>query len=315
MTRRGLAALTLATMTASAAFAGEAELILLGGRVWPGRGIPEGTAIAVADGRVLAVGADEELRRLAGPRTRVVELRGRLVVPGFNDAHVHFLDGGFGLLSVDLRDCRDEAELARRLGEHAGRIAPGAWILNGNWDHEAWPSRSLPTRQQIDAATPRNPVFVNRLDGHMALANSLALKLAGVTRDTPDPEGGTIVRDGSGEPTGVLKDNAQALVNAVVPEPTRELNLNAARAALAEAARRGVTTIQDNSAVDALPTYQELRARGELTARMNVWRGIEALTALKQTGVRSGLGDDWIRLGALKILSDGSMGAGTAAFF
>lgn len=307
----------LLAMAASAAAParGEADLVLAGGRVWAGRGLAGGSAIAVADGRVLAVGSDAEVRALAGPRTRVVELRGGLVVPGFNDAHVHFLDGGFGLLSVDLRDAKDESEFARRIGDHAKTLPRGAWILNGNWDHERWPSRALPTRKLIDAVTPEHPVFVNRLDGHMGLANSLALRLAQITRDTPDPEGGVIVRDAAGELTGILKDNAQGLVTSVVPEPGREMNLRAARLALLEAARLGVTTIQDNSAVDALPTYQELRERGELTARFYVWRGIEALGALKQTGLRSGIGDDWIRLGALKILADGSMGAGTAAFF
>jgi predicted amidohydrolase YtcJ len=245
-----------------------------------------------------------------------VELRGRALVPGFNDAHVHFLDGSYGLLSVDLRDAADEAEFARRIGAHAGRTPAGEWILQGNWDHEAWPSKRLPTRALIDAATPRHPVFVNRLDGHMALANSLALKLAGVTRDSKDPDGGTIVRDANGEPTGVLKDNAQELVAKAIPEPTREQNLRAARAGLAEAARLGVTTIQDNSAVDALPTYLELQRRGELSARFSVWRYASgALAPLLAAGVRTGLGDDWVRLGALKILSDGSMGAGTAAFF
>jgi predicted amidohydrolase YtcJ len=217
---------------------------------------------------------------------------------------------------VDLRGAKDEADLARLLGGHARTLPPGAWILEGNWDHEAWPSQALPTRQAIDAATPAHPVFVQRLDGHMSLANSLALRLAGVTRDTKDPDGGTIVRDASGEPTGVLKDNAADLVAKAIPEPSREMNLRAARAALAEAARVGVTTIQDNSPVDALPTYQELRARGELTARMYVWRyAASALAPLAQAGVRTGLGDEWIRLGALKILSDGSMGSGTAAFY
>jgi predicted amidohydrolase YtcJ len=303
-------------MTATAAAADDhADIVLRGGRVWAGMGLPPATALAVRDGRVFAVGTDGDVAPLVGPQTRVVELRGRLAVPGFNDAHVHFLDGGFGLLSVDLRDAADEGELARRLAAHAAAVPKGAWILNGNWDHEAWPSRALPRRQQIDAATPDHPVLVQRLDGHMALANSLALKLAGITRATPDPEGGTIVRDAAGEPTGVLKDNALSLIASAIPQPSREMNLRAARAALAEAARLGVTTIQDNSAVDALPTYQELRLRGELTARFYVWRGIEALQPLKQAGVRTGLGDDWLRLGALKILADGSMGAGTAAFF
>jgi predicted amidohydrolase YtcJ len=293
----------------------EADLVLRGGRVWVGKGLPPATAIAIREGRVAAVGADEEVSRWIGGSTKVVELAGRFAVPGFNDAHVHFLSGGFGLLSVDLRGARDEAELARLIGAHARTLPGGTWIQEGNWDHEAWPSKTLPTRAHIDAVTPEHPVFVQRLDGHMALANSLALRLAGITRDTADPPGGTIVRDAAGAPTGVLKDNASDLVARVIPEPSREMNLRAARAALAEAARVGVTTVQDNSSVDALPTYRELRARGELTARMHVWRYASAMPALMQAGIRSGLGDDWIRLGALKILSDGSMGSGTAAFF
>ena len=292
-----------------------ADLVLRGGRVWAGKGLPVATALAARDGRVLAVGADAEVARWIGDSTKVVELAGRLAVPGFNDAHVHFLSGGFGLLSVDLRPARDEADVARLLGAHARTLPRGTWILEGNWDHEAWPSKALPTRHVIDAATPDHPVFVQRLDGHMALANSVALRLAGVTGGTADPPGGTIVRDASGAPTGVLKDNAADLVARVIPEPSREMNLRAARAALAEAARVGVTTVQDNSSVDALPTYHELRARGELTARMHVWRYASAMPALVAAGIRSGLGDEWIRLGALKILSDGSMGSGTAAFF
>ena len=164
--------------------------------------------------------------------------------------------------------------------------------------------------------TPDHPVFVNRLDGHMSLANSLALRLAGVTRDTKDVDGGTIVRDERGEPTGLLKDNAAELVARAIPAPSREANLAAARVGLREAARVGVTSIQDNSPVDALPTYQALQAAGELTARFSVWRyASESLAPLKATGVRTGLGDDWVRLGALKILSDGSIGSATAAFF
>jgi predicted amidohydrolase YtcJ len=292
-----------------------ADLVLRGGRVFVGKGQAPATAIAVKGDRVMAAGADAAVAPLIGPGTRVVELRGRLVVPGFNDAHVHFLSGGFGLLSVDLRDAKDEAEFARRIGEHAKTLPKGTWIQEGNWDHETWPSKVLPTRQLIDSVTPDHPVFVQRLDGHMALANSLALRLAGISHETRDPEGGTLVRDPWGQPTGILKDNAQELISRVIPEPSREMTLRAARAALAEAARRGVTTIQDNSSVDALPTYQELRAKGELTARMYVWRYASALEPLVKAGVRTGLGDDWIRLGALKILSDGSMGSGTAAFF
>jgi predicted amidohydrolase YtcJ len=296
--------------------ASEADLVLLGGRVWAGRGLARATALAAAGERVIAVGGDDVVRALVGRKTRVIDLRGRLVVPGFNDAHVHFLDGGFGLLSVDLRGARDELDFARRIADRAKALPRGTWIQNGNWDHTAWPSKQEPTKALIDEGTPEHPVFVSRLDGHMALANSLALRLAGVDRNTADVAGGAIVRDGRGEPTGLLKDNAMDLVSRAIQEPSRDSNLAAARAALAEAARLGVTSIQDNSPVDALPTYQELRARGLLTARLSVWRyAMPSLRPLKETGVRTGLGDDWIRLGALKILADGSLGAGTAAFF
>lgn len=291
-----------------------ADTILVNGRVYVAKGRIE-TAIAVSGDRVLAVGNDAAIRALGSKDTRVVDLKGRLVTPGFNDAHVHFLDGGFGLLSVDLRDAKDEAEFAQRIGRHAATLPKGAWILNGNWDHERWRSQALPTRALIDAVTSDNPVAVNRLDGHMTLVNSPALRAAGIDRDTKDPFGGTIVRDAGGEPTGILKDNAQDLLYKVLPDPTREMNVRAARAALAHAASLGVTSIQDNSSIDALPTYQQIRAEGGLTARLNVWRPAGALKPLIAAGVRSGLGDDWIRIGAIKILSDGSMGAGTAAFF
>ena len=292
-----------------------ADLLLRGGRVWAGAGLPPASAIALRGERVLAIGQDAALAPLVASRTRVVELAGRLVVPGFNDAHVHLLAGGFSLLSLDLRGARDAADFARRIGEHARALPAGTWILNGNWDHESWPDAALPARGLIDAFTPEHPVCVNRLDGHMSLANSLALERAGITRATPDPEGGVVLRDPQGEPTGILKDNAQDLMQRAIPEPTRERNKAAARAALREAARLGVTSLQDNSPIDALPTYLELRAAGELTARIDVWRPIAAKDALVQAGVRSGLGDDWLRVGALKILSDGSMGAGTAALF
>ena len=308
--------LAAALVSGEATAAPAADLVLRGGRVWAGKSRPAATAVAVKDGRVAALGSDADVQPLIGPGTRVVDLHGRLVVPGFNDAHVHFLSGGFGLLSVDLRDARDEQDFVRRIAAHARTLPKGTWIQEGNWDHETWPSKALPTRALIDAVTPDHPVFVQRLDGHMALANSLALRLSGVTRESRDPEGGTIVRDARGEPTGILKDNAEELVTRAIPEPSREMNLRAARAALREAARVGVTTIQDNSSVDALRTYQDLRAAGELTARFYVWRyASSALEPLEKAGLRTGLGDEWIRLGALKILSDGSMGSGTAAFF
>src|SRR5215510_6987817 len=298
----------LITLTFSALVLAQApaDLVLVNGKIWTmDDKRPEVEAVAVLGNRIAAVGSTEEIRKWIGANTKVIDLQGKRVTPGFNDSHVHFLDGGMGLASVQLRDARTPEEFRDRIRDFAAKLPKGRWTLNGNWDHENWTPPALPTRRLIDAVTPDHPVFVNRLDGHMCLANSLALKLAGVTRETRDVPGGTIVRDAAGEPTGVLKDNAQELVTRVIPEPTREMNLRAARAALREAARFGVTSIHDNSSADALPTYQDLRAAGELTARLNVWRYIAALPALKQAGVRSGLGDDWIRLGPIKILSDG----------
>ena len=173
-------------------------------------------AVAICGELIHRVGTSEEIRKLAGPKTRVIDAAGRLVVPGFNDAHVHLLDGANELLSVDLRPAKDEQDMARRLAAHAAKLPKGEWIVGGYWDHEAWPSKALPTRQAIDAATPNNPIFVQRLDGHMGLANSLAIKLAGVTRVTKSPDGGTIVLDAAGEPAGVFKDNAMGLVTRVI---------------------------------------------------------------------------------------------------
>lgn len=271
---------------------------------------PSAQAVAICGEEIVRVGTSDEIRALAGSSTRIVDAGGRLVVPGFNDAHVHLIDGANEIVGVDLRPARDEADLARRLREHAAKLPKGRWILGGYWDHEAWPGRSLPTRQQIDAATPDHPVFVQRLDGHMALANSLAMKLAGVTAAARDPEGGTIVRDASGQPTGVFKDNAMGLVARAIPDDTPEEILEKARAALKHAGSLGVTSIQDMTASPReLEAYRALRARGELTARI--------YSIQNHGGPMSGGrgGDDWIRTGARKLFADGSMGSATAAFF
>src|SRR4051812_4680445 len=162
---------------------------------------PRADAVALSGNRIRALGSSDEIRALAGTDTLVIDAGGRLVLPGFNDAHVHFLSGGFSRSNVDLRDARSPEEMAARLADFARRTPKGSWIVGGDWDHEKWPGGRLPTRQMIDAATPDHPVFVNRLDGHMALANSLALKLAAVTSKTKDVPGGLIVRDQKGEPT------------------------------------------------------------------------------------------------------------------
>jgi predicted amidohydrolase YtcJ len=276
---------------------------------------PTAEAVAILGNRIVALGSSAELRSLAGPNTRIIDAHGNTVVPGFNDAHVHFLEGGFSLASVDLRDAKSREEMARRLAEFAKQIPKGRWILGGQWDHEKWPGAPLPTRQMIDAATPDNPVFVNRLDGHMALANSLALKLAGVTHETKDPAGGLVVRDTAGEPTGVLKDAAESLVEKAIPSKSFEEKRVAARAATDHAAQLGVTSLTDMSAGEDVGLYQYMAEHGELKTRIYAIRSIVSGEALAKTGVRAAFGSDLLRIGGLKGFADGSLGSTTAFFF
>lgn len=294
-----------------------ADTILVGGKIWTGNPAqPEAAAIAILDGKVAAVGSDADIRRWASPHTHVIELRGRRVVPGFNDAHVHFFDGGQGLASVQLRDAPSPEVFRDRIGAFARTLDKGRWVLNGNWDHERWTPANLPTRQLIDAVTPDNPVFINRLDGHMALANSLALKLAGITRDTPDPPGGSIVRDASGEPTGMLKDAAMNAVYAVIPEASADEIATALRAAMRNANENGVTSVQDMSASpDILRGYQRLLDDGELTVRVYGAQPLAQWERLAAPGIRAGFGNDMLHIGRLKGFADGSLGSTTALFF
>jgi len=199
------------------------DLIIINGVVRtmdPARPVVE--AVAIHGKHIVALGSSNEIKKLAGSNTRIIDAKKRLVLPGFNDAHVHFLSGGFQLSSVDLRDANTPAEFAERIRRFASSLPSGRWITGGDWDHERWPDAKLPTSELIDRFTPNTPVFVSRLDGHMALANSLALKLAGVNRQTLDPPGGVIVRDSNGEPTGILKDAAQSFVWRVMPPSSFE---------------------------------------------------------------------------------------------
>ncbi len=276
---------------------------------------PVAEAVAIQGERILAVGTSAEIRTLAGPGTRVVDAGKRSLLPGFNDSHVHFLSGGFSLSSVDLRDASSPQEMAQRLAAYAAKAPKGRWITGGEWDHERWPGSPLPTRQMIDAATPDHPVFVSRLDGHMGLANALALKLAGITRETPDPVGGVIVHDAAGEPTGVLKDAAQDLVERAMPEKSFEERLAAAKAATDFAASVGVTSVTDMSAGDDVGVYQTLLERGELKTRIYTIRSIVSWDVLGKTGVHAAFGSGMLRIGGLKGFADGSLGSTTALFF
>ena len=294
-----------------------ADLVLVNGKIWTVNDKEaEVEAVAVLGNRIVAVGSTEGIRKWIGANTKVIDLQGRRVTPGFNDSHVHFLDGGMGLASVQLRDARTPEEFRDRIRDFAVKLPKGRWILNGNWDHENWTPPALPTRRLIDAVTPDNPVFINRLDGHMCLANSLALKLAGVTRETPDPPGGTIVRDAGGEPTGVLKDAAMNYVYKVIPSPSEEVMAEAIRAALAYAAENGVTSVQDMSASpDIFGVYQKLLANGELTVRVYGIQPLSEWGRLARVGVRAWFGNDKLKIGGLKGFADGSLGSTTALFF
>ena len=276
---------------------------------------PSAQALAILGNRIVAIGSDKDIKQLVGPRTRVIDAKKQLVLPGFNDSHVHFLGGGFQLSSVDLRDANTPEEFASRIARFAAKLPAGRWITGGNWDHERWADAKLPTRQLIDQFTETTPVFVSRLDGHMALANTLALRLAGVTRETLDPPGGLIVRDKAGEPTGVLKDAAMSFVWKVVPEPGFEEKLTAARAASEHAATLGVTSVQDMSAGTDVGVYQTLLDRGELKTRIYAVSPLPAWERLALTGVRAHFGSDMLRVGGLKGFSDGSLGSTTALFF
>ena len=311
-----LVMLTLLTSCAKKDMGISATLILRNARVWTGDDRqPTAQAVAVVGDEVVRVGSDREIDNLTGAGTVVRDLAGKLVLPGFNDSHVHFTSGGRNLLSVKLRDASSPEEFAKRIGDYARTLPKGEWILGGDWDHERWPGAPLPTRQWIDPVTPDNPVLVNRLDGHMSLANSLALKLAGVTRNTRDPEGGSVVRDASGEPTGVLKDAAAGFVDRIIPSPSAEQLRKAIQAALAEARSNGITSVQDMASPAEFAAYQALEASGDLTVRISCRTPITEYRQLADPGIRAGFGDRWLQLGALKGFADGSLGSTTALFF
>ena len=292
-----------------------ADLVITNAAVWtvdPKH--PRAQAIAIAGNRIAAVGTAEEIRAWIGKDTKTIDAHGASVMPGFIDAHVHFSSGGYEVAGVQLRDAATPAEFTRRLGEFAKKIPKGEWIRGGLWDHEMWGGEP-PTRQWIDAVTPDNPVLVSRYDGHMALANSLALRLAGVTDQTRDPDGGAIVRDGAGHPTGLLKDAAMDLVYHAIPPRSEEEHLRAVRAAMDEARRFGITSIEDISSGEDVRIYQKLLSRGELTLRIYCITPIQQWEAAARAGLSAGFGNDWLRVGAVKGFADGSLGSTTAYFF
>lgn len=298
-----------------------ADLIITHANIWtvdPAH--PKAEAVAVLRDRIVAVGSDAEVASWRGPKTQVVDAGGKLLLPGFNDSHVHFVSGGLYLDSVQLNDAASAQEFARRIVERAQATPKAEWILGGNWDETKWTPAQLPTKDLIDAGTPDTPVFVSRYDGHVAFANSFALRAAGVTAQTPDPPGGVIVRDKQGNPTGVLKDSAQDLVFKAIPPMTHDQRVRAITRGLEHAASVGVTSVQnmdndDNTTYDDLKVFSEFHEQGKLSARMYVAPAIADWQDQAKMGIRRAFGPVGLRIGALKGFADGSLGAQTAYFF
>lgn len=293
------------------------DLLLINGKIWTvSTSMPWAEAVAIRGNQILRVGKTNELKKQAGHSTQIIDLQGKFALPGFNDAHVHFRNGGASLLGIKLRDAKNENEFTERIREKAQTLSAGAWITGGEWDHEAWPSQKLPTRDLIDPVTPETPVLVERLDGHVALANSLALQIAGINKKTKDPQGGKIDKNPmTGEPTGILWDEAIGLVGRIIPSPGKDEIRQQIETALQHASELGVTSIQDNSSAMDLAIYQELMAAGRLTVRINAWRGWEVSKNYENIGIKAMFGNPLIQLGTMKVFSDGSMGPGSALFF
>ncbi|MBK5292442.1 MAG: amidohydrolase [Acidobacteriia bacterium] len=289
------------------ALAQEADLVVRNARIWTGLpDKPWANAITVRQGRIAALDAGDTAA------TKVIDAGGRMITPGFIDSHVHFLEGGSRLTAVQLRDAASKQEFIRRIAAFAKTVPEGAWIVGGDWNHELW-GGELPAKNWIDAATPKHPVWVKRLDGHMGLANSLALKMSGVGRTTKDIEGGAIVRNAAGEPEGVLKDNAASLIERTIPPPAPTQKDKALAAAMRYVASHGVTSIHHMGTWEDLEVFQRAAKSGDLSTRIYAAVPLSTWERLRDYTSTHGRGDAWLRWGMLKGFVDGSLGSHTAA--
>ena len=272
-------------------------------------------AIAVRGERIQAVGKNTEIEKLKGPQTQVVDLGGRFVMPGFNDAHLHLADAGLQTLNVDLTGVKTLDELRKRVLAKVEAAQPGEWILGGGWDETMWPVKALPSRWDLDEVSRGHPVFLDRVDGHLAVANTRALQLASITLASHDPQGGKIDRDENGQPTGILREGAQQGVRAVIPPPNHDMRRKGIEVALADLAAHGVTSAQDYSpGGESFKIYEDLENEGRLTARISEWLpfndSVEELKKKRDSHPRSDL---MLHTGMLKGFMDGSLGGHTAA--
>ncbi|MBZ5504222.1 MAG: amidohydrolase [Acidobacteriia bacterium] len=273
-----------------------------------------GQAMAVSDGRILAVGSNHYVEHFKDPKTQVIDLGGHFVMPGFNDAHVHLGSGGFEKLNVDLVGSKSLEDMKQRIAARVKTAAPGEWIQGRGWDHTLWAEQKTPTRQDIDAVTGDHPAIFNRVDGHIAIANSAALKAAGVTAQSPDPHGGKIDRDDKGEPTGVLRETAMEAVFSKIPPPSQAQRRRAAELALEDAASHGITSAQDNSDWEDFLTYEQMEKEGKLTLRIAEWLPFDApVEQLEKMRQHHSAKDPLLHTTMLKGFMDGSLGSRTAA--
>jgi predicted amidohydrolase YtcJ len=292
-----------------------ADLLLFNGRIYTmDADHPRARAVAAVDNRILAVGDDDDLRPLLRPGGLAVDLKGRTVIPGLIDAHVHFGWHSNALYrgQVDLDNVPSKEDAIDRVAAQARWTPPGQWIQGGGWNKNIWPGRAFPTAADLDAATTSHPVALGDKSRHATWVNRLALELAGITADTRDPAGGQIVRDESGLPTGLLLETAADLVYNVIPEPDVETMMKALRRGIAEAHRLGLTGFHDPGHPVVLAALQELRSRQELSLRALVHIPGDDLEAARQLGLRSALGDEYLRIGGVKIFADGALGPQSA---
>jgi predicted amidohydrolase YtcJ len=299
----------------------KAEIIFTHGNIYTGvigssalGSSPRAEAIAVRGDRILAVGTRAEIAKMKGPETKVVDLDGHFVMPGFNDAHMHLASAGLEKMNVDMVGVKSIEEFRQRLRDKAQSASPGEWLVGEGWDETLWPVKTLPTRFDVDEVSYDHPVFLGRVDGHIAVANTLALKLAIVTLATKDPEGGKIDRDDDGTPTGILREKACDLVRAVIPKPSHDKRREAIEMALNDLAIHGITSAQDYSSWEDFQIYQEIEADGKLTARISEWLPFDnPISELNRKRDSHPASDTMLHTGMLKGFMDGSLGSKTAA--
>ena len=295
----------------------KAELIIQNAVIWTANPEqPYAEALAVKAGKILAVGSTDDIQQYAGSDTEITDADSGFIVPGFIDSHVHFIVGGKNLSSVQLRDASTPEEFIHRIAEYARTLKPGEWITGGDWDHKLW-GGELPRKEWIDSVTKENPVLVNRLDGHMALVNSLTLSLEGINKETKSVEGGEIVIDDkTGDPTGIFLDNAYfRLLGNAMPADSEEQQESYMKAAMQYVVSHGVTSIHDMDGVESQKVFERLRDKGDMTVRVYSCSPLASWKLLQQKIIIEGTGDEWVKTGGLKGFVDGSLGSHTAAFF